>query len=225
MQKLARTLLLAVSILTIAYAPVQAAAPAAPAAATTITIPAMTGGLMAPTAPPAAAPPAQPPGNGPDPSTNFVLSEFMKTGVKVYFLGSQLGLNGWFLNKGNQVQIAYTTPDNQNTVIGVLFNAQGDEVSSQQVKTLYDTNKEVNTLLTGLSAQQNMVPSAMPSTAAAVMPSVTPVIMPPSSPGGTVNTGLAGGGRCEFGGAHGPKALHGRRPQLPTLSCGMDGAA
>ena len=82
----------------------------------------------------------------------------MKNGVKVYYMGNQLGYNGWFLAKDNQVQIAYTSLDNKNTIIGVLFDSQGANVSAQQIKALYDNNEEVNAFLTNLNGGDTGIP-------------------------------------------------------------------
>src|SRR5581483_2749139 len=71
---------------------------------------------------------------GPDPAANMLLAEFMKTGAKVFYMGEQLGLQGWLIANGNQLQIAYTEPDNKASIVGVLFDAQGNSVTSQQMK-------------------------------------------------------------------------------------------
>jgi hypothetical protein len=90
----------------------------------------------------------------PDPNANPVLADFIKGGVKAYYMGNQLGYNGWFLEKDNQIQLAYTTPDNHGLVIGVLFDNKSNNISSQQIKDLYDSNKEVNAFMMSLNAQQ-----------------------------------------------------------------------
>jgi thiol:disulfide interchange protein DsbG len=200
----AQSILSAAVILVLMTSAAMAADPPKPAAATT---PLIISGPPQPVRSP----------TDPDPSTNHVLSEFMKTGVKVYFIGTQFGLNGWFLMKENQVQIAYTTLDNQNIIIGVLFNAQGDDVSSQQVKTLYDTNKEVNAYLTTMNAQQS---GAANGGFLTPQPGIVPTagtgsILPPASPGERLIQTLDTASAVTFGSPLAPKIYIVADPNCP----------
>lgn len=106
----------------------------------------------------------------PDPSANPVLAQLIKGGGKAYFLGTRSGLNGWFIVKNGQVQIAYTPPDNQSILIGAMFDADGDNISGHQVKTLVETNKEVAGLLNAAVQQQQEISKAGALTPAAASP-------------------------------------------------------
>jgi thiol:disulfide interchange protein DsbG len=192
MTKRARSALVAIMMLALASASAMAAS-SAPAAAPTFTAP------------------AQPstPANAPDPATNHTLADFMKTGVKVYYMGFQLGLHSWFLIKDNQVQIVYTSPDNQNAIVGVMFNAQGDNVTSQQVKTLYDTNKDVNAQLSNLNAQHDaMLPPVVPSLA-------NSSLVPQASPGERLMQALQNAAGVNIGAPMAPKIFMVADPYCP----------
>ena len=206
MKKQTLLILSGVLILILASTPDLAAVPAPAPASTPVP-------SQAPVPPAAPAPVRS--SSDPDPTMNRVLADFMKTGVKVYFMGTQLGLNGWFLIKGNEVQIAYTTPDNQNLVVGVLFNAQGDNVSSQQVKTLYDSNKEFSVLLANVNAQQS-VPGMGGASTPGVMPSIgNSSIVPPASPGERLIQALQGAAGVNVGASMAPKLFMVVDPNCP----------
>ncbi|MBV8060786.1 MAG: thioredoxin domain-containing protein [Alphaproteobacteria bacterium] len=77
-----------------------------------------------------------------DPSANVVLASLIKKGAKAYYLGTTNGLDGWLLTQGNQVQLAYAA-DNNSLVIGMLFGADGHNISSEQIKTIVDANPDL----------------------------------------------------------------------------------
>jgi len=100
------------------------------------------------------------PSNGPSASANPVLADFIKAGVKVYFLGLRDGLNGWFLIRDNQIQIAYSPLDNKNIIFGALYDGLGSSITMDQIRALYDSNEEVKTLLNKYNTAQNTVVGA-----------------------------------------------------------------
>src|SRR5262249_30922524 len=90
--------------------------------------------------------------SAPDPMANAVLADFIKGGVKVFYLGPHSGMHGWFLFKDNQIQIAYAAPDNRTIIFGAMYDSLGNNVSADQIRNLYDNNKEVHTLMTNYNA-------------------------------------------------------------------------
>ena len=163
-------------------------------------------------------------------NANPVLADFIKGGVKAYYMGNQLGYNGWFLAKDNQVQLAYTTPDNQGLIIGVLFDAKSNNITGQQVKDLYDKNKEVNTFLMSLNAQQQQAYMAQnpqtqsaynpaagynPAGAAAAPPIASAAPILPVSPGERLIKALQDANGLNLGAQSAPKLYMVADPNCP----------
>lgn len=100
----------------------------------------------------------------PDPASSPVMSHILKSGAKAYYLGTRNGLDGWFIVKDGRVQVAYTSSDKKNLVLGVMFGEDGESITNAQVKALIDTNKEVADLMKESVKQQqatNQTPSSM----------------------------------------------------------------
>jgi len=162
----------------------------------------------------------------PDPAANGMIAEFIKMGAKAYYMGEQNGLQGWLIIKDNEVQIGYAPPDNKSLLVGVLFDAQGNSISSQQIKNLYDTNKEANAALTAVNNQQLNV-SGMPTQAAFSgapgtpmanmgQPSFMPTTPPmPSSPGEQLMQALQNAAGVDVGSASAPKLFMVVDPNCP----------
>ncbi|MDD5585653.1 MAG: thioredoxin fold domain-containing protein [Alphaproteobacteria bacterium] len=89
-----------------------------------------------------------------------VLSNLVKNGAKLYFLGERSGLQGWFIIKDGQVQMIYVTPDKKTAIIGGMFSGEGDNVTGPQIKELASINKEVGDLVNGAGRQQEDVTKA-----------------------------------------------------------------
>lgn len=102
-------------------------------------------------APATAAAPTAP--KEPDISSVLFMQNLKNIGAKIFYLGEQLGLHGWFVVKDKQVQILYTTPDNKALLVGALLSAEGANISQQQVLTLASGNPEVQALLRDSSAK------------------------------------------------------------------------
>ncbi len=96
----------------------------------------------------------------PDINAIPVLMNLVKSGGKLYFLGERSGMLGWFIIKDGQVQIIYLSPDKQTALIGGMFSAQGENVTSPQISALVEKNTEVKALLSGTAQQQREVYNA-----------------------------------------------------------------
>ena len=94
----------------------------------------------------------------PSPSSNPVLAQALKNGTKVYYMGPVAGLEGWFLVKGEEVQIAYVAPDKNSVIIGAVFDQDGQNLTALQVHRLFQSNAEVADLLK--KASEETVPVA-----------------------------------------------------------------
>ncbi|HEU0117311.1 MAG TPA: thioredoxin fold domain-containing protein [Alphaproteobacteria bacterium] len=90
----------------------------------------------------------------PDPAANPVLAHLMKLGAKMFYLGTEGGLDGWFIVKGGQVQIVYSAPDKKSVLIGGLFGDDGDSITANQIKNLMKTNPEINAMMTKAADEQ-----------------------------------------------------------------------
>ena len=131
-------------------------------------------------APPAVsepAPIAQP--TVPDTSNIMFIQNLRKIGATVYYLGQDLGLNGWFVVKDGQVQIIYTTPDQKAVMIGALLSAEGANISQQQVMLLANSNPEIQKIIKGSAAVTAQGPKPAPTTSA---PQAAPVNTTPNAP-------------------------------------------
>jgi thiol:disulfide interchange protein DsbG len=166
-----------------------AAAPVSPPASTTSTVSAAPAASASPSVPVepvvSSAPPA------PNPENNPMLSAFMKSGAKIYYLGANSGLYGWFITRDNQVQFAYTMPGSQSILIGVLYDGAGDEVSSQQIKKLYETNRDVNSFFSNMNSMQSPIQTMQTPSLQMESPSGSPIssassFQPPASPPGVI---------------------------------------
>ncbi|MDE1901942.1 MAG: hypothetical protein KGI37_09905, partial [Alphaproteobacteria bacterium] len=90
----------------------------------------------------------------PDFNANPVLSSIGKMGAHLYYMGKRYGVDGWFIVKDKQVQIAYATPDNKAAIIGALFGEDGENLSVLQVHNLMDSNKDVADLINKIQQEQ-----------------------------------------------------------------------
>jgi protein-disulfide isomerase len=152
----------------------------------------------------AAAAPATP--SAPNASANPVLSSLQKSGAKLFYMGNRLGMDGWFIVKDGQVQIIYATPDNKGAMIGALFGQDGENVTTLQVTTLVQNNKEVADLIAAAQNEQaNIVqagnPGAAATTGAGGMPSA------PLSPGERLIHDLEGAATVVVGNPKSPELL------------------
>jgi len=151
----------------------------------------------------------------PDPSTNPVLANIQKMGAKFFYLGNRLGLNGWFIVKDGQVQIAYATTDNKGALIGGLFGENGENITAQQVSALIQNNKEVADLIMAAQKEQAAIaqtgspaPTATPP-ASGILPST------PLSPGERLIHDLSGASTVIVGQPSTPEILMVMDPRCP----------
>jgi len=89
-----------------------------------------------------------------------VLSNLVKNGAKLYYLGERSGLHGWFIMKDGQVQMIYVTGDKKTAIIGGMFTSDGENVTGPQIQALANVNKEVNELITYAGRQQEEIAKA-----------------------------------------------------------------
>lgn len=99
----------------------------------------------------------------PEPGANPVLAMVLRTGGKIYYLGKNYGLDGWFIVKDSQVQIAYATPDNKGIVAGGMFGSDGENVTTGQVGSLVASNDTLKEDLARIGGDQ---PAAVAAAAA-----------------------------------------------------------
>lgn len=83
----------------------------------------------------------------PDISNMMFLQNLRRIGSTIYYLGESMGLNGWLVVKGTQVQILYTTPDQRAVLVGALLSAEGANISQQQIMLLANAKPEIAKLL------------------------------------------------------------------------------
>jgi protein-disulfide isomerase len=89
----------------------------------------------------------------PDPHNNAAISKLLPEGVRTYYLGNELGVDGWLLIKGGRIQIAYTLPDGKSAIIGALFDGDGQNISAQQMQTLVAAHPEIDVEMKMLAAR------------------------------------------------------------------------
>ncbi len=123
------------------------------------------------------------PAKVPDTSNIMFIQNLRKIGATVYYLGQDLGLNGWFIVKDGQVQILYTTPDQQAVMVGALLSAEGANISQQQVMLLANSNPEIQKILKSSAAVTGQAPKpSQPATpeaqAAPTSPASDDVVQP-----------------------------------------------
>ncbi|MES2728895.1 MAG: thioredoxin domain-containing protein [Pseudomonadota bacterium] len=68
------------------------------------------------------------------------LQALKQDGVLVKYLGQAQGMNGWMTVKNGRIEYMYSTPDNKGLLLGILFDANGDSVTSQQLKHAYESD-------------------------------------------------------------------------------------
>lgn len=102
----------------------------------------------------------------PDTSNIMFIQNLRKIGATIYYLGNDQGLNGWFVVKDGQVQILYTTPDQQAVLVGALLSAEGANVSQQQVMILAKNNPDIQKILKTSAAVTGQVPKTDGATVA-----------------------------------------------------------
>lgn len=112
----------------------------------------------APVASSPAASSATEPAKIPDTSNIMFIQNMRKIGATIYYLGEELGLNGWFVVKDGQVQILYTTPDQRAVMIGALLSAEGANISQQQVMVLANNNPDIQKILKNSAAVTGQAP-------------------------------------------------------------------
>lgn len=87
--------------------------------------------------------------NNPDPDKVLSLQPFRDRKGTFHYMGRVSGLDGWFITMpDNFIQIAYTSPDGQQLVIGFIVGAEGRNLTEQQLVNLRERDATVNKLFT-----------------------------------------------------------------------------
>jgi protein-disulfide isomerase len=151
----------------------------------------------------------------PDPSANPVLSGLQKMGAKLFYLGNQNGMDGWFIVKNGQVQIVYANADNKSAIVGAMFGEHGENITAQQIAALVQSNKEIADMIAAAQKEQAAIAQAgaPPKTATAS----TPVTIPSTaiSPGERLIHDLSGAATAVVGNPSSPELLMVMDPHCP----------
>lgn len=71
------------------------------------------------------------------------LKKFIEEGGTVSYMGNEHGMNAWVLEKGDNVQFSYTTPDGKGIIRGMLFgDSDKDLVTQKQVLRFRDLGED-----------------------------------------------------------------------------------
>ncbi len=90
----------------------------------------------------------------PNPNDNPMLAQYIKDGIKLYYIGSRSGLDGWFLLKGGKIQVVYTTQDNETIMIGAVYGVDGTSVTEEAVRELSGEHPEIQQAVNEVMAQE-----------------------------------------------------------------------
>ncbi len=96
----------------------------------------------------------------PDINAVPILSNIVKSGAKLYYLGERSGLYGWLIVKDGQIQMIYVTADKKTALIGGMFTSEGENVTGPQIVTLAETSKEVADIISTPAKQQEDISRA-----------------------------------------------------------------
>ncbi len=96
----------------------------------------------------------------PDIKNITILTNIVRGGAKLYYIGERSGMHGWFIVKNGQIQVIYLSPDKKTALIGAMFTDQGENVSSAQINALAARDREVYVLLNGAAMQQSQITQA-----------------------------------------------------------------
>jgi protein-disulfide isomerase len=152
----------------------------------------------------------------PDPASNPVLNALQKQGSKFYYLGNRSGLDGWFIIREGQVQIAYATPDNKGAMIGAMFGQDGENITALQVENLVRNNKEVADVIAKAQKEQAAIAQAgSPAAASPPAPSSGGLPATTLSPGERLIRDLSASSTILLGTASTPEILMVMDPRCP----------
>jgi len=101
-----------------------------------------------------------PNGREPDIASVPVLLNIVKSGAKLYYMGERSSMPGWFIVKDGQVQMIYLSPDRQTVLLGGMFSAKGENVTSPQISAVVEKNPELKNQMTGQAEQQRDIYNA-----------------------------------------------------------------
>jgi len=154
----------------------------------------------------------------PDYNNNPVLAEFARTGTKIYWLGEQGGLNGWFLTKDDEIQIGYTGADNQYLMVGTVYDSTGNSITTEQIRNLYQTNPEARAFFDANFPKDAQQPATAQAALSSKATSPAPEHLLPGSamsPGERLIQALQGASGVDLGAAAAPKLYMVADPNCP----------
>lgn len=85
------------------------------------------------------------------------LTNLVKGGAKLYYMGERSGMHGWLIVKNGQIQMVYLSPDRQTIIIGGMFSTAGENVTTPQLQALINTNNDIKMLFDRTAQQQKEV--------------------------------------------------------------------
>ena len=151
----------------------------------------------------------------PDASANPVLASLQKSGAKLYYMGKRSGLDGWFIIKDGQVQMIYAAPDNKSALIGALFGENGENITSAQVNTLVQNNKEVADMIDAAQKEQASIAQVGNPAPVAAAPVNKTLPSAPLSPGERLVHDLSAASTVVVGAPSAPELLMVMDPHCP----------
>lgn len=85
----------------------------------------------------------------PDANVIPALEPFRGRNATFHYMGRTAGLDGWFMTMpDNFIQIAYTSVDGNQLIIGFIVGAKGKNITEQQLVNLRERDEAVNKLFT-----------------------------------------------------------------------------
>ncbi|MCB1538272.1 MAG: thioredoxin fold domain-containing protein [Rhodospirillales bacterium] len=111
------------------------------------------------------------------------LKQQIARGAQVYYLGKYDTLDSWVMMRGGQPEFYYATPNNQAIVMGILFDAQGNMLTGEQLKQLGQSQQmSLNAMAAGRAGDSGEQPATTPSAAPQAAPVPAPVAQAAPAP-------------------------------------------
>ncbi len=82
----------------------------------------------------------------PDPTAQALIEKMVQPGTNVFYLGDEYGMPGFLLQRDDNIQILYATPDRRGLMNGALYNDKDELVTAQQLQRLRDSDPRVAAL-------------------------------------------------------------------------------
>lgn len=114
----------------------------------------------------------------PDPSKNPILAKMQNMGGEFFYMGTEYGMDGWFIVKNGQVQMMYSTPDNKAAMVGVLFGEDGTNLTMQQAARVVRENKKLSDLIDAAQKEHDAIMGVGSRSMAGIAPNLNPNVIP-----------------------------------------------